>query len=353
MTTYIVIAVFSIFLSYIVRHTNREKYLVALIVVFLPFFLYGVLRYDCMDFEAYERFYESTHGNRFWDHVSERIEYGWAFLNYIMPNFFSLILLQTSALVLSYVYVCKKYINPQYLILFVVLLFLAGDKTVYFLTGMRNTMAIALLLFSLPLIEKRNLTYFAIVTVIASLFHTSALVFLPLAYLIGRNCKMTNKEVWIWVIVLIALLLLPLDYLVSKVSMMVSGNIFEKYSSYLRTSHETGVLAKSASVIFSGIILYDLSKHPIDSTHLMLGRLALLFFYFPLLGSLNLRGVHYFCVSLLLYSVYTISKRKISTYRLVYIIALMAYLSYAFFVIDASTRYSGLTTFKTLLDNLW
>ena len=353
MTTYLVIAVFSILLSYFVRRLNGGNYTLALIVVFLPLFLFWVLRYNCMDWEAYEQFYEIAHGNRFWNNVSERIEYGWAFLNYIMPNFFSLVLLQTSILVLSYVYVCKKYITPQYLALFIIMLFLAGDKTVYFITAMRNTMSIALLLFSLPLIEKRNITYFVIVTVIASLFHTSALIIFPIAYSVCRNSKMTKREALIWIMAIIIILLLPIDVLVSRASLLVSGSIFEKYSPYLETSHENGVLAKSASVVFLGIILYDLSKYPIDKTHLMLGRLALVFFYCPLLGSLLPRGGHYFCVALLLYSVYTISKSKVSTYRLGYIIALMAYLSYAFFVIDASTRYSGLTTFKTLLDNLW
>ncbi len=352
MTTYIIIAVLSVILSLLVRNTKGKRYLISLFVVFLPLFLFGVLRSDCMDMNDYELFYKDANGSRFWTEANERIEYGWAFLNYIMPNFFSLILLQTSLLVFSYIYVCKKYISPLYLALFILLLFLSGDKTVYFLTAMRNTMAIALLLFSLPLIEERKLTHFAVLTLVASLFHTSALIFFPLIYIVGRNSEMTSKEVCVWLIVLVLFLILPVDELVSQVAVLISGNVFEKYSSYLETTHENGVMAKLSSVIFSAMILFDLSRTPIDKKHLMLGRIALLFFYFPLLGSLNIRGSQYICVSLLLYSVYAISQRR-TALRVCFTIMLIVYLAYAFFVIDASSPYSGLSTYQTLMDNLW
>lgn len=350
MITYVFLFIITFSIAYSIRKKVGSQYTWALIFVFVPLFLYGALRTHCMDFDQYELAYENAHGNQFFQSVNERYELGFSFLNYIVPSFRMMIFLQTFVFVVSYLYICKKYVEPQYLWLFIFLFFLAGDKTIYFLTAMRNTFAISIQLLALPLILKRKIFWFVAATFLASLFHTSALLFLPLAYIVGRSTKFENWELYLWMGILFFLLVVPVDLLVDQTSVFIKDNTFEKYSSYLEISHESGFLSKIASLLFACFILFDLRKVTNDREHLMLGRLALLYVYFPLAGSLNLRAVHYYCIFILLYAVYLFSTGRKSIIRYAFIILLAVYMGYALFVVDSSSQYSGFKTFKTLLD---
>lgn len=332
------------------RGKQGGGYVKILIIVFLPLFLFGALRTECMDMDVYEASYESMYGNRFYQSVNERYEFGFSFLNFIVPSFKLLIAIQTLAYVISCIFVCKRYIDSKYLWLFVFLFFLSGEKSVYFLTAMRNTIAVSIFFFSIPLIEKRKVLFFSSMVLLASLFHTSALFFMPLAYIIGRNTLMKKWEFMIWCGVLICLLILPISILVDQVSVLIVGNDFEKYASYLETAHENGIMSKISSIFLSGMVLYDIKKNPIDKIHLFLGRISLLFTYFPLTGSLNMRATYYYCIFILLYTVYALSKGRRYNYRVVFAIALSIYAAYAFFVVDGSSPYSGFSTYKSLID---
>lgn len=353
MASYLFIFLITFILSLFAREKENFSYVKVLIIVFIPLFLYGALRTECMDMDVYEASYESMYGNKFYQDVNERYEIGYSFLNYIVPSFKLLIAIQSLVYVSSCAFICKRYLNSKYLWLFIVLFFLSGEKTVYFFTAMRNTIAVAIFLFSIPLIEKRKVFYFGGMVIIASLFHTSALFFMPLAYIVGRNTTMRKWECLIWCGILVFLLIMPVSLLVDQVSVLIVGNDFEKYAAYLETAHENGFMSKVSSVFLSGMILYDIIKNPIDKTHLFLGRISLLFTFFPLVGSLNLRATYYYCLFILLYTVYALSKGYKHNYRIVFAIVLSIYATYAFFVVDASSPYSGLSTYKSLIDKIY
>lgn len=350
MTSYLFIFLITLILSLFARGKENFTYVKVLIIVFLPLFLYGALRTECMDMDVYEASYESMYGNKFYQSVNERYEIGYSFLNYIVPSFKILLAIQTLVYVSSCIFICKRYLNSKYLWVFIALFFLSGEKTVYFFTAMRNTIAVAIFIFSIPLIEKRKVFYFLGFVVLASLFHTSALFFMPLAYMVGRNTTMKKWECLIWCGVMAFLLVMPVSLFVDQVSVLIIGNDFEKYAAYLETVHENGVMAKVSSVFLSGMILYDIKINPIDKTHLFLGRISLLFTYFPLVGSLNMRATYYYCIFILLYAVYALSKGHRYNYRVVFAIVLGIYAAYAFFVVDGSSPYSGLSTYKSLID---
>lgn len=350
MTSYLFVFLITLILSLSARGKEGLNYIKALVIVFLPLFLYGALRTECMDMGVYEASYEDMYGNRFYQSVNERYEIGFSFLNYIVPSFRILIAIQTLAYVASCVFICKRYLKSNYLWLFVVLFFLSGEKTVYFLTAMRNTIAVAIFLYSIPLIEKRKVYYFSGMVVLASLFHTSALFFMPLAYIVGRSTKLRKWECMIWCGTLVFLLVMPVAMFVDQVSVLIIDTDFEKYASYLETAHENGFMAKVSSVFMSSMILYDIRKNPIDKTHLFLGRISLLFTYFPLTGTLNLRATYYYCIFILLYTVYVLSKGHKYKCRVVFAIVLSIYAAYAFFIVDGSSPYSGLSTYKSLID---
>ena len=352
MTTYLIIFAVTFLLSIFLKSSSNKTYLRKVIIVFIPILLYGLLRYECNDFFEYEMFHSNAFKNEFFNSINERFEWGYSYLNYILPQFWQVLLVQTVVLIASYCFVAYKYVPAQYLWVFIFLLFLSGEKTIFFLTAMRNTFALAILLFAIPLIKERKLLLYIGATLLAMLFHTSAVVYLPLAFIIGRSTIMKKGELIAWIAVIMVILVTPVETFINQAGLLISGNELEKYASYMESYHENGVLQKMASVIFSGLVLYDLyaKNEEHDGTKMMLGRLALMFFIFPLLGTLNMRGTHYFCIFALLYAVYINRGIGQPLYKNVFFMLLLAYSAYALFIVEASSAYSNFESYKTLID---
>lgn len=91
------------------------------------------------------------------------------------------------------------------------------------LTGLRQTIAIAIILFSYNYIIQKKLFKFLIIVTVASLFHQSALFFLP-AYFIS-NKQVNNKKV------LVGLLAVPIVFVLRPLLVsIVQALLYETYS---------------------------------------------------------------------------------------------------------------------------
>jgi hypothetical protein len=89
------------------------------------------------------------------------------------------------------------------------------------LTGLRQVVAISILLISIDYIIERRLVKFSLIVILASLFHQSALLFFP-AYFINK--RITNKRIIIY------LALIPLVFFIRPIIVQVVQFFF--YSSY-------------------------------------------------------------------------------------------------------------------------
>ena len=350
MQFYLLLFVITLLIQFIPAKTNK-KYLFRSIATFVPLFLYGALRYDCNDMNEYESFYSFAHGSAWFNEINEHFEYGWALFNFWAPSFNFVLVAQTLIVFASYAFIFYKVIPPKYSWLAVVILFLGGDKSIYFITAMRNSVAIAMLIASIPLIRERKLWQFAIVAVVAGFFHTTAWVMFPLAYIVGRNSVMTKKEVIAWLAVLAFLLVTPIDTIVGNILPFIETETFEKYSNYFEDSHTAGMLVKSVSVVMTCLMLSFVYKESGEDKQVnTLSRLSLLFIYFGFMGTLNARGSQYYIMPLLLATVLLFDKSKNQIVRYGFTALVLAYLAYGLFQVEMTSIYSAFFTFKSSLD---
>lgn len=328
--------------------TNKQI-LIRTIITFIPLLLFGMLRTGNLDYEEYEEYYNYVHGLSIssYEFGGESREVGWFILNSLSPSYRFVIIIQAIIVISSYIYFFYKYIPPKFHVLGIILLFISAEKTFLFsFCGMRNAIAIALLLFSLPSIFNRNIRRFAVLTLCAACFHISSLFVFPLCYFIGRGGAMKKFEVFIWLSALIILLILPLEKIALTILPLFDTSAFARYYIYADDVVSMGILSRLSSIIMIVGMLYYLSESKSENM-LVMGRLAMLFMFSPLFGSLNLRFFQYFIYFLIAAVVYMNVTSKKGFVSRVYTFFICIYLSYAFFVIDCNSEYSSLLTYIT------
>ena len=348
MKAYLILFVIMFSLQFIKVKTDRA-YLFRCLITFIPFFLFGALRTDCGDYESYKIFFESAHGSASYLWANERMEVGFAFLNYIMPSYRALIVFTSLFISFAYAYFFYKIIPRQYTWLAIIFLFLSADKSIYFMLGaMRNSMAIAFLLLSVTFIYDRRYVMMILSTLAASLFHMSAIIFFPIAFIVARNRQMKMAEFSIWLVVMLILIITPVSTLLEGVVPYVDI-YFERYESYVEESWDSGMLVTFGSVIMAlPALLYMFQNKELTKEDNTIGRLALCFMYSYLLGSLNMRISHYFVLFLLPFIVKFYANTRWKAYSVPYIAFCGMFLAYSFFVVSLNNINSPFILFKSI-----
>lgn len=144
-------------------------------------------------------------------------------------------------------YFIKKHsqsvVTSSVLYFFITLFFFAS------LNGVRQHLAISIFLFSIRYILSKEVYKYIFIVVFASLFHTSAIVFLPLYFFVGR--KYSLLEFSLYGGLAFILLIIGLEYL--------AGSLF--HASYLIQVNQTTPRALLVGFIFINIYLIFLVKN--------------------------------------------------------------------------------------------
>lgn len=160
------------------------------------------------------------------------------------------------------------------------ILYMGNFYGFFSITGIRQTLATALLLWSYQFIKERKLLYFSILVLIAGLFHISALVFLPLYFLAPLK-----RPRWIFVISLVGL---PLAFIFKNqlavffVNFVDVGDRFGDYTDQYKTG---GSLILTVAHVLLGIWALSLLTKTLSiapKTFMMFNTFALALFFFPL-----------------------------------------------------------------------
>ena len=165
--------------------------------------------------------------------INSRIEPGYVLLNMVL-NIFSkeyiLLFIVTSLFILG---TWKKHIQKNSEIVWLSVLLFFNLRFFYFtLSGLRQAIAMSIILISYEHLKKRNLKLFVMQVLIASVFHLSALVFL-IAYPLTK-WKINFKIVGIY------FLIASLGYLSFDKILNLLLPIFPKYQMYLSSSYLDG-----------------------------------------------------------------------------------------------------------------
>ena len=175
--------------------------------------------------------------------INSRIEPGYVLLNMVL-NIFSkeyiLLFIVTSLFILG---TWKKHIQKNSEIVWLSVLLFFNLRFFYFtLSGLRQAIAMSIILISYEHLKKRNLKLFVMQVLIASLFHLSALVFL-IAYPLTK-WKINFKIVGIY------FLIASLGYLSFDKILNLLLPIFPKYQMYLSSSYLDGNIRTMSIINF-------------------------------------------------------------------------------------------------------
>ena len=328
---------------------NSKKLFYAFIILCI----YGSIRLDYgLDYDAYQTLFNdlSLYGINF----SDRIEIGYKLLNILCPSFRFLIVITSIFTCFTLYLFTRKFIPERYYLLFIILLFLAGDKTIFFqFSGLRNAIAINLITLSVIFISDKRYLFSIILCLIACFFHTSSLIFIPLIYIFGNGKNITTKQS-IFVFVFISLLLVIGS---SSILDSISGFIevyFSKYSSYLesdRMNHEKSIIMYIYIIINLVLVLYVLTKYKLNRNDLIILKLSLVYLIALTLGSITLRMTHYYIIYYISSFVIVYNNKIIrQPIRIAFLSSLLIFLIYSFFVIYLNNPYFAFDNYYSILD---
>lgn len=134
-------------------------------------------------------------------------------------NYFWLLFLSAFFIVFSYLKFLKKFSIHYTSSVFIYISF--GFYTFLF-NGLRQALAIAIVLFAIPSLFERRLISYVLICLLASTFHTSALVMIPFYFILNNNLNIIVKT-----IILFFVSLLGVSQIINYIS---STN--ERYESY-------------------------------------------------------------------------------------------------------------------------
>lgn len=334
MKVYFLVFFITLVLSIILPAKTDNQWHWKLFITFLPLFLFAALRVDFgNDYSAYELFYNVHHtGGIFSYDVDSHAEIGYQLLCYIMPSFRSLLVLNALLLCFSIAFFLDKNVPRAYLWLAILLIFLNPEKNIYGnLVGMRNGFVVTGFILGSVLIQQRKLFLYALLIALLSTIHTAALLFMPLAYFVGRNTKLTRQEIIIWIVVFIVLLTFSVSGLIDLASPFIS-QYFERYEYYIddMLAHR-GVLLTGSSLLLATLIffLFKSQEDSLTESQNSLIRLGLLYVASAFLGSLAMRANYFYDMFFIgtVVVLFSNSKRNVSGSLLVILAVLMSFYS--------------------------
>jgi hypothetical protein len=309
-----------------------------LIVAFLLMFIYASIRVDYgHDYYAYVAIFEDVKMFFSFENYKSRMEIGYIWLNYLFPTHRFLIIALSAFTCYTYYFLFSRYVPSKFYWLAFVLMAISGDKMLFFeLSGLRNSIAINIMILSLPLIKKQKIIRYFGLTFLAFLFHNSVLFFMPLAYFVGSNRKFVNRDVIVWSLTIIFLVAISSTSLINFISPYINS-YFGRYSYYLEVAgevtHEKSFLVYGFVLVTFYMLFIILKRTFLSFEDNMILKLSLLFLVSMLLGKLNFRMSQYFAPYLIVGTTIVMNRVKPPQLKYLYFGVIFVFLSYSFFVV--------------------
>ena len=264
---------------------------------FLPLFIYAAIRVDYgNDYMTYSDYFYTFHNSSWAFDTDSHAEIGYQLLNKIMPSFRSILVLGALLLCLSLGVFCYHIIPRNYLWLAVILIFLNPEKNIFgTLVGIRNGFVVSSFLLCFLLIQKRTWMPYFVITALLSFIHTSALFFMPVAYILGYSTPFKKREIWIWVGMAFVLLFFSMTQLAQYFTFFINNEIFNRYEAIIEMELQRGVLITLVSIvnIFFFIRYFMERGSSLDMKENSLLRIGILYSVMFFFGSLSARSSYY------------------------------------------------------------
>lgn len=299
MKAYYLVFFVTLIISLILQPKSKKQWKWKLIFTFLPLFIYAAIRVDYgNDYPAYEELFNNIHSVSGFQLDSDlHAELGYQLLNIIMPSYRSILVLNALLLSLALGIFCYRNIPNKYLWLTITLIFLNPEKNIFGnLVGIRNGLVVTSFVLTFSLVQNRKWLRFAILTIGLSFIHTSALLFLPLAYVTGYGVPFRKKEILLWSGMTISLFVFSLSHISDIFGLIVENGIFARYGNYLDNDMRRGNLISIVNIVnVVFIIMYLMQRgKKLKAEKNSLLRVGLLYSVMFFLGSLSMRSSYFY-----------------------------------------------------------
>ena len=231
----------------------------------LILFVFAAIRYDFgNDYMSYSKAYNRIQNGA---DVFEN-EALYTLLNKILPDFKILVAI-TSAITIFPVYkMAKSWVPEQYLWLSVFVYVVNPYIFLMSLSAIRQSLATSFFIWALYFSHKRKLLPYIALVLIASSFHISAIILLPI-YLIANERKVNRLQILLIIIVISALLLSNelFDNLISRAMEIFKNEQYDSYINDLSNSVRATVLTS----LYLVYVLININK--LEGPQLMCAKL--------------------------------------------------------------------------------
>jgi transmembrane protein EpsG len=203
----IYIAIFNSVVILLASLTKSSKSLYGLKSSFLLIFLFLAFRYDYgNDYQSYLKGFIDL---EYFD-LSLKWEPGWQILNIIFKplGFFAMTAFLAAINCYIYYNFIKKYVPPLYYWFAVFIYVFNPSFMLVHLSAMRQSIAITLFLVSIKYIYSKNIYMYLLCIALSSLFHFSALILLPVYYIVLYTPKINSSASVIVLLLLFFILFL-------------------------------------------------------------------------------------------------------------------------------------------------
>ena len=329
----IIITCFNLFLvlcGYLANYCNDKRFVK---VAFFFLFFALAFRYDFgNDYLAYNQmFYEIKNGIR-----DTQVEYGWELFNRLCSPFSFQFLIVIWSFIYCIVF-CDfilKYVPPKWYWLSIFLLVFDPYNMLVHVSMLRQSLAIIIFVYSFGFLLEKKIFHYIFFILLASSFHTTALILLPVGLLMYLN--VTFKY---WHILLLLLLFISSFIYIEQIKIFIIKNILgelPKYAdAYMGQEKELG---QGRAIFIKSLILFIclIYQKRFNSEGLLSSKLYYIGFYFIPLATIILMltrlGQYFLIFGILLiplsFSVIKSVYVKILLFTLVIFITLYDYIGF-------------------------
>lgn len=212
-----------LFLGVVLLVSFRKHKRIGLVLAFIALFVFAAIRYNFgSDYPAYfENFLKIKAGLTIYgDQIFFEL------LNRYSPSYYFLIAVTSAVTVYTFYWLIKKHVTENCWPLALLILLINPYLFLMSLSAIRQTLSMCLFIFSIYFAYKRKPIPYLVLIAFASLFHTSALLLLPV-YFFANDRKFGKSFSVITVVVTIVLL----------VSTSFFSNIIERFLSVIDESN--------------------------------------------------------------------------------------------------------------------
>jgi hypothetical protein len=292
-------------------------------VSYFLIFLFLALRFDYgNDYAIYYNDYLSLQSLEDEDFYYKANEVGWLYLNYIFKYVFGdlgfYVMIAAIASFTCYVFYrfTIKYIPSTYYAFGTALLLLEPNNILVLSSGIRQAIAVAIFLLSFEFLTQKKYLYYVTGLIFASIFHTSALVFIALIALNIINWRIYFPYVIIVFFVLI-IMLNNLTGILNQINIILESqeSIYVGYTNDGQILHKYGLGFALYVFIYLSILALNRNSHRIPEQNTVI-KTVLVMLFLTIVGiAVHMIGRLSFYIYPIVVSAYSITLFKLSNMK--------------------------------------